>query len=261
MGEFFPLTMDTERRTHIRHALQTAYAQEGLWGESQPPHLLPEGVERGDETHLVFLTLVYTMSGGRDPIPLWTAARQALPQFPHLFDPQHLARANPRTLQEPLRQTGLTAKASEATVWHKIGKALVMRGRGSVSAILAQAEYDALAVWEMLQQSKTTFPVLSGEQTAPRWLAGLVAHGGQSLANLGKLALPASAAGQGALANLGIEGELVSAVMWDAVHALGRLGCRQQQGTNGCPLAPECPIASFCRWGNLASRHGRAGEL
>jgi hypothetical protein len=252
MGALSPPTMTINQRAHIRHALQTAYEQEGLWGERPAPHALPEGVERGDETHLVFLTLVYTMSGGRDPIPLWTAARQALPQFPHLFDPQHLARANPRTLQEPLRQTGLTAKASEATVWHKIGKALVMRGRGSVSAILAEAGHDALAVWDMLQRSKTTFPVLSGEQTAPRWLAGLVAHGGQPLANLDKLALPASAAGQMALANLGWKGELVSAVVWDAVQALGRTGCHHRPAEARCPVAAQCPVAQFCRWGSLA---------
>lgn len=233
----------------IGQALYNAYTQKGLWGETNPAHPLPGGVYRGDDAHLTYLTLVYAVSGGRDPVPLWAAARTTFDQYPQLFDTTRLAYANPRTLYPVLRGNGIIRRQSEATVWQKTGQALMMRGRGQLSAILAECNYDALELWEMLQQSKTTFPVLSGPQTGPRWLAGLAAEGAQPLANIKQLTLDVSAAGGEAMVNLGLAGTQVSATMWNALHALGSKGCRQRKApASDCPTAETCPVEQWCQW-------------
>lgn len=48
------------------------------------------------------------------------------------------------------------------------GQAQVMRTKGSVSRLPADHEYESGQLLAMLSRSKTTFPVLSRPQTAPR---------------------------------------------------------------------------------------------
>ena len=173
----------------IQEALLPIFQEEGLWGEGEAADPLPTKLTRGSDEHLTFLTLVYTISGGRKPEQLSTAARKTWDEDPGLFDPRGLAFAKPRDLEPRLKSQGLTRKTkSEATVWQRIGKALFMRAGGSVLRLLADNAHDAQRLLAMLEQSKTTFPVLSGPQTAPRWIYGLARFGERSIANLDTLA-------------------------------------------------------------------------
>ncbi len=243
--------MTNERVTAVRQTLLAAYRETGLWGVTQPDWPLPEMLKRGEDTHLAWLTLVYTVSGGRDPAQLWPAARAAYAARPDLFDPQTLAYTRPNTLIEPLRAYRLTQKAkSEATIWQRIGQALVMRAAGSVSQLLAEYDFSAPALWQMLQSNKTTFPVLSGPQTGPRWLHGLASAGGQPLAGADRLPVPLSPAGEKAMAALEISGTQVSAEIFAPLDLLGRRGCAQRKPRQtSCPAAGECPVAGFCGYG------------
>ena len=151
--------MSNERLHELRKTLLTAYKTGELWGDARPQAILPEGLTRGDEQHLIFLTLVYAISGGRDSAKLWSAARQAFAVEPSLFDPKTLAYAQPQAFVEPLQRHKLSKKRKvDGVTWHKIGKAIMMRGQGSVKNILAQHNYDAQALLTMLTESKTTFP-------------------------------------------------------------------------------------------------------
>ena len=247
--------MTNERVTAVRQTLLAAYRETGLWGVTQPDWPLPETLKRGEDAHLAWLTLVYTVSGGRDPAQLWPAARTAYVARPDLFDPQVLAYARPDTLIEPLRAYRLAQKVkSEATVWQRIGQALVMRAAGSVSQLLAGYDFSAPALWQMLQSNKVTFPVLSGPQTGPRWLYGLAATGGQPLTGAARLPVPPSPPGKKALAALQISGKQVSAEIFAPLDLLGRRGCAQRKpGQTSCPAAGACPVAGFCRYGRSSS--------
>lgn len=243
--------MKNERITAVRQRLLTAYRESGLWGVTQPDWPLPDTFQRGEDAHLAWLTLVYTISGGRNPAQLWPAARTAYAARPDLFDPQVLAYARPDTLAAPLREYRLTQKAkSQATVWQRIGQALVMRAAGSVSQLLADYDFSAPKLWQMLQSNKTTFPVLSGPQTGPRWLYGLALAGGQPLAGADRLPVPPSPAGQTAMAALEISGRQVSAEIFAPLDLLGRRGCGQRKPQQErCPAAEGCPVAGFCVYG------------
>jgi hypothetical protein len=242
-----------EQLAAIREILVGAYSEVDLFGESNPAWLAPDGIGRGEDVHLAFLTLVYTISGGREPVSLWEAARNTYTADPSLFDPQRLAYIKPTELRDPLRQYGLSRKAaSEATVWQRIGQALVMRAGGSVKKLLADNGHDVQTLLSMLGRSKTTFPVLSGKQTAPRWLYGLATEGQQPLVGTRKLAVPVSPAASLALEGLEIKVESVSAAVFGPLDALGRLGCRQRpSGSGQCPVASQCPVAQFCQFGRL----------
>lgn len=239
----------TERRAAIRTTLLAAYDSGNLWGETDPARLLPEGMVRGDDRHLVFLTLVYGISGGRDPVPLWQAARQTAVTDPELFDPQFLAYTKPAALSDRLQQPGIARKKSEVTVWQRLGQALVMRAGGSVKQLLADHAFAAQKLLAMLQENKTTFPVLSGPQTAPRWLYGLTQTGAQPITGATRLPVPVSPAVSRALDALLIEADEVSAEIFPALDALGRLGCRQRRPSQAkCPVAAACPVAAYCQY-------------
>lgn len=242
--------MNTERLAAIHAALQAAYTDPGLWGESRPDWPLPPGMARGDVAHLAYLTLVYTLSGGRDPQQLWGAARQTYAADPQLFDPQFLAYSHPAQLIPRLHAYQLTQKPkSEATSWQRIGQALVMRAEGSVSQLLAVHHYDAAELLHLLTGSKTTFPLLSGPQTAPRWLYGLSVAGAQPLVGAAHLPVPPSPAITRAVAALSIPAGKIAVELFAPLNALGHRGCSQCSSQQAiCPMAAICPVARFCRY-------------
>ncbi len=243
--------MNRKQKEALRTRLLDAYTKDGLWGVTNPAWALPDGVVRGSDEHLAFLTLVYTISGGREPQQLWTAARQTFAEDAQLFDLQFLAYAQPKTLISRLNVHGLSKKrTSEATVWQRIGQALVMRAGGSVQKLLAEYDDDAQKLLAMLTANKATFPILSGAQTAPRWLAGLTAVAQHPLRHIEKLPVPLSPHAKRALTNLAIDTDKISALAFDAVDALGRYGCQQRKTTDViCSVADECPLARFCLYG------------
>lgn len=243
--------MSTERTAVISDRLRDAYRTTGLWGESEAPRPLPEGVERGSDAHLAYLTLVYTISGGREPVQLWEAARTAYAARPDLFDPQFLAYIKPQEIEQSLHELMLTRKRkSEATVWQRIGQALIMRAGGSVGQLLANHAYQAATLRRMLADNKATFPVLSGPQTAPRWLYGLANAGQQPLEGAGQLPVPVSPDVARAMEALQVTGQHVSAEIFDALSALGRRGCKQRPpGEPLCPVRRPCPVSEFCQYG------------
>ncbi len=236
----------------IRETLINTYAQTGIWGEMQPAWSLPEGVARGSDVHLAYLTFVFTISGGREPISLWQSAQTTFRATPTLFDPRIVAHQQPAALIKPLRAHGLLRKAkSNATVWQRIGQALVMRANGSVQKLLADNHYDALMLLTMLNRNKTTFPILSGKQTAPRWLYGLAHEGQQPLSHAASLPVPVSPKATLALEGLEIQTSQVSAAVFTPLDALGRQGCHQRQPSQKqCPVAQQCPVARYCRFGH-----------
>jgi len=239
-----------ERRAAIRTTLLAAYDSGELWGETDPAWPLPQGMVRGEDRHLACLTLVYGISGGRAPVPLWQAARQTAVTDPELFEPQFLAYTKPAAISDRLRQPGIARKKSDVTVWQRLGQALVMRAGGSVKQLLADHAFDAPKLLAMLQASKTTFPVLSGPQTAPRWLYGLTQAGGRPIEGAERLPVPVSPAASRALDALMIEADEVSAEIFPALDALGRLGCRQRRPSQAkCPVAAVCPVAAYCQYG------------
>lgn len=246
--------MSDERLQAIRTTLLATYEAGLLWDNQRPQFLLPEGVGRGSEAHLIFLTLVYAISGGREPEQLWAAARAAYAAEPSLFTPHTLAYAQPQAFVEPLKQYSVVQKGkTEGVAWHKIGKALVMRGQGSVRPILEKYEFEARALLEMLQENKTTFPLLSGEQSGPRWLWGLATAGEQPLQDAARLPVPPSAAVARALEALQLEFAVVSAEIWEAADTLGRRGCVQRKPSQRvCPVAKACPVVAFCRYRPLS---------
>jgi hypothetical protein len=244
------MSKSSEELAEIRLKLMAAEQVAGLWETAVPSQELPAGMSRGDDTHLAFLTLVYAISGGREPIRLWQDARQLVQDAPDLFDPTYLAYMKPLEIEPPLLHGGMIRKKSEVTVWQRTGLALMMRGKGSVQTILAAHDYAAEKLLAMLQGSKSTFPVLSGAQTAPRWLWGLARDGGQPLQGAAKLPTPVSPAIRRALAALQIETERVSAEIFDFLDVLGRAGCKQQQGKLRCPVATLCPVAAHCQFGS-----------
>lgn len=236
----------------LRPTLLSAYENEGLWGEHDYSLDLPVGLERGADQYLAYLTLVYTISGGRDPETLWKAASEAFEAGPQLFDPQFLAYTKPKDIEDRLHNQKLShKKKADATVWQRTGQALVMRAKGSVNQFLKDHDYDARRLIKTLKENKATFLVLSGDQTAPRWLYGLAKAGSKDIKGAANLPVPASPAAQRALEALQTERDMVPAELFSALDALGRRGCAQRpEGSPSCPVAKECPVASHCRYGS-----------
>lgn len=244
------MTIASKLPQAARSKLLSAYEGDGLWGEVDFSRELPKDIDLGSDTHLAYLTQVYATSGGRDPELLWASARQTFVADPELFDPKFLAYIKPKEIVDRLNLYQLSHKRkADAAVWQRIGQALVMRAIGSVQQLLAAHNFDAISLMKMLKQSKATFLVLSGPQTGPRWLYGLAKAGGQPIKGADQLPIPNSPAISRALDALSIERKRVPAEVFSPLDALGRRGCANRPaGEILCPVAAECPVASYCRY-------------
>ncbi|RMG98329.1 MAG: hypothetical protein D6706_07300 [Chloroflexi bacterium] len=238
----------------MRRLLLAAYAEGGMWGIGAPERPLPDGLARGSETHLAFLTLVFAISGGRNPVQLWAAARDTFQADPELFNPTFLAYATPKMLISRLTAYSLIRKPhSESVVWQRIGQALVMRAGGLVRQLVEAQGREGNRLLAYLQQNKTTFPVLSGRQTAPRWIYGLAFAGDVEITGADGLPVPVSPAVRQAMRNLDVAGDRVTTAVFGPLDLLGRYGCRKRaQSATLCPVADSCPVARFCRYGYQA---------
>ncbi|GAB4273752.1 MAG: hypothetical protein Kow0080_21550 [Candidatus Promineifilaceae bacterium] len=244
--------MSIERLQEIRWLLLAAYAEGEMWGVGAPERPLPAELVRGSEIHLAFLTLVFAVSGGRDPVQLWAAARDTFQADPELFNPTLLAYTSPETVTSRLRAYGLIRKPrSESVVWQRIGQALVMRAGGSVRQLVEAQDREGNRLLAYLQQNKTTFPVLSGRQTASRWIYGLAFAGDVAITGADSLPVPVSPAVRQAMRNLDVAGDRVTTAVFGPLDLLGRHGCRKRaRSATICPVADNCPVTRFCRYGN-----------
>lgn len=234
----------------IRQLLLPPFAAGTLFDSSESASTVPTTLgERGSDAHLAYLTLGYTISSGRSDSGYWQTLANAAEVDAELFDPRFLAYVNPKKIQPRLRATRITSKPSLATVWQRIGQALVMRAKGSVQTLLTDHDYDAIKLMAMLADSKTTFPMLSGEQTAPRWLAGLAREGAQPLSGVQMLQIAAVRTAMLAMDGLQMTGETLPADLFDPLTQLGAVGCKQHvDSVARCPVAADCPIAQLCRF-------------
>ncbi|MDH5507659.1 MAG: hypothetical protein OEZ02_10595 [Anaerolineae bacterium] len=239
-----------EKIAQIRQIISPAYVGSGIFGLRDPARPLPPGLQRGEDSHLAYLTLVYAISWGREPQQLWQSAAQTHASDPEIFNLKFLAYANPKDLITRLSTFKLIKKIkTDATVWQRTGQAVVMRASGSLSTLLVDHNYDAAALQTMLQKNKATFPVLSGKQTAPRWLHGLATAGAQPIIGSANMPVPPSPAAQKAMQSLHLNGSTLPADLFAPLDQLGAIGCKpNQRGTSTCKAHLQCPVSIHCQF-------------
>lgn len=154
----------------------------GLCGEHEAAQIAGEV---GDlERRLHALTLGAVM----DVFPVaerWTAL--AALEEDWLLDSSQAAYKKSQEVGAAMQAGGVGGPKHNARVWWQVCRGLQGRFKGSVRGLIRENGDDALAIQSYLNESKTTFPVLSGPVISARWLDLVHRIGEVRLKNWGEL--------------------------------------------------------------------------
>lgn len=269
------LTRDIDQARRIGTLLYNTYQDRGVLDAPPPPERpQPDGLTRGSEDHLHWLTLTMALSHHRSAAELWDAARATYedPDTRYLFAPHAVAQLRPEKLSHDLARHDLARNPEkDAATWRRICTTLVADFDGSMATLLERAGYDAPAIVATIRSSKHDIPYLGGAKTGSLWLHLLEdAWYGHPIDGLQEMPIYTNrdvvagtiAAGviRGPFSGPYRELEQAVAEVWTAacagtdhypmqfyraLAALGHDGCRQV-AEFPCERRTDCPIMIFC---------------
>jgi hypothetical protein len=139
------------------------------------------------ETRLHMLTLAAALNAFSAPNKIATMA--AHPDD-WLLNSSEVAYKRSQEVGAALVQLRLGGAKQDGRVWWQICRGIQGRFKGSITALLDANGYDTNKLQAYLQESKTTFPVLSGPVISVRWLDLVSRWGDKPLAGWEELQIP-----------------------------------------------------------------------
>lgn len=136
-----------------------------------PEYTLPEGMEKGSDEHLLFITLTVSIDYMRDAEKLWDQSRKAWLNQEHrwIFQPKNVAKFGLEYLIDFFKKIKDRRPTKDGKIWLIICEKL-LEFDGSVLKLLEKLEFDALLIDEYLNKNKKNFPYLNGYKIKPLWL-------------------------------------------------------------------------------------------
>lgn len=168
--------------------------KKGVFKEFQfpPEYLLPNGMKKGSEEHLLFLTLTVSLDYMRDAEKLWKQSRDAWldPKKRWIFNPEELIQNGLKELIVLFKEINdqRPNKDSEK-IWFPLCKTL-LKFDGNVHQLLDYFKFDAIDISDYLHKHKQDFPYLSGYKIKPLWLRMLNDTAGIKLKRIEEIPIP-----------------------------------------------------------------------
>ncbi|MEN8240297.1 MAG: hypothetical protein ABFS17_00100 [Chloroflexota bacterium] len=137
-----------------------------------------------------------------------------------------------------INQLGIGGPKHNARVWWQVCRGIQGRFKGSITALIEENQFDANKIYEYLQSSKTTFPVLSGPVVSIRWIDMVSRSSQNPLKNWESLRMPQPGSLVQAAKDLGIYAKelhpaVVSALeLWNEHCQAGKFSTCEW---DGCP--------------------------
>ncbi len=155
-----------------------------------------------------------------------------------LFDPTQAAYQSSAQILTSMQQLHIAGPKHIARVWWQVCRGVQGRFKGSWRGLLKANDDNARTLLNYLQQSQTTFPVLSGPVISARWLDLVHRAGGVPLAGWDALSVPLPPHQEEAARKFGIAEDMVHPVVSSALEVWS--GACQGSPAGSCGLA-ECP--------------------
>lgn len=156
-------------------------------GEREPARIA-SGVEQLEvRLHLLTLGVILDVFPNADRWSKLAAMSQNW-----LFDSSAVAYKKSPEVLATMQKGGIGSPKHNARVWWQVCRGIQGRFKGSLRDFLRASDDDAPAIQEYLNQSKATFPVLSGPVISARWLDLIHRIGGIPLTHWDRLKVPLS---------------------------------------------------------------------
>ena len=259
---------------------------EGIFGRNiMPEDLLPRGIKKGSDEHLMFITLAVSIDYQRNADQLWEAGRKTFEdeQTRWLFSPEEVVKKTHSQIRNAMERhrifkvgTNPRTKLGDVEVWSKVSKSFFEVYDSNSLNLIKECEYDALEIFNKKFDSrfKKSFPYFSGDKIFPLWIRMLHDNLGIELKNIDKIPIPVDIHIARATFTTGcLTGEYEGTIpkvfsqiddAWknaielinhpklkyrlqldESLWHLSKYGCRFRMGNN-CPKKSKCPVSNFC---------------
>ena len=137
-----------------------------------------------DDVVRLFLTFVSAMDRARDSTGLWRAGMALFGSHPRVFDPGQVVETSFSTLQDLLKEFGVSQRHGHDTrAWRCIATSLVAGDGSHMHRVIHHGIGDAL---ELLKEVDS-LPMLRGGKVGPMWIRILAEPGGAKITRLEKI--------------------------------------------------------------------------
>jgi len=138
---------------------------DGLCGKQDAANDLGKIVGLEPRLHLITLGCIL------DATPRQERWKELLPLEDHwLADSSQVAYKRSQEVEQAFRENRVRAPKHTARVWWQICRGVQGRYKGSLRGLLDANQKNALRIQQYLEESTTSFPVLSAPITSARWL-------------------------------------------------------------------------------------------
>ncbi len=208
------LITDTKRGILTLKRLIKAYNDKKFFNlKKLPEEILPEGVEKGTNTHLLFLTLVSSIGYLRKEELLWTAARETYEEddLRYLFFPDQILNHPLEKIERDLKEYSLllslksikndkikfksvdrrTIKENDLAIWLNMSN-LLKTHNSDVVKLLKAYDMDALKLIDVFTQPplEECFPNYQRKEKIIIWLLRLKEDENLPIINFDKIPMP-----------------------------------------------------------------------
>ncbi len=272
------LEIDYNRAVEIGETVYSSYhSQEGLVGwKGLQGEVLPAGLEKGTDVHLLFLTMtLLTLDCRRDSWEQWMASKKTFedPETNYIFNPRQLMDKNIKVVSKHLEKHDFSRRSlRDAKYLKQIAISCHRFFDSCLHSLLDECDYHGQKILNLLRSNRYRrgFPSLKSRKLAPLWLLTLYQQGGVPIEGLEEFPLgvdinivratlnsgAVSGSFEGKLHELKeLVGELWSNVcnnsdyillqLNEPLWHLGRYGCRCRD-SNCCTKEEECPLEESC---------------
>ncbi len=274
---------DIEKCRKVAEILYNQFykSKEGLFGHREMPEdLLPQGVERGSYSHIMFITLTVAIDYQRDAVQLWNASRRTFEDksTQWIYFPNQLVERSDSELLGAMQKYSLVKKVLKDAlkIWKPVSMSFHKLFNSDPRNLFKEMDYDAFRLYTIMNTKyKRYFPYLSGKKILPLWLRLLHDVVGIELKNLDKIPIPVDIHIARATFCLGClkgtyKGPFQDAIaeingVWEEacenfpltrlqldgpLWNLSKYGCSHR--TNQfCPKSSRCPVSQFCIPGKI----------
>jgi hypothetical protein len=174
----------------------------GIFGRTEMPEdAPPQGVGRGTQEHLLFITLTVTIDYQRDAPQLWELSREVYqnPATRYLYEPAKLFERGLSQAKHDMNLTGLSRKAQkDPYLWYTVATTFLKKYGGYPRRFLEDCQYHAPTILERLQNDThelqslrvPDFPYLRGPKIGRLWVRMLRDNIGIEMTGLDEVPIP-----------------------------------------------------------------------
>lgn len=197
------IEINSEKGRKLAEILHNSFSTVGIFGRTEMPEdVIPKGIQRGSQDHLLFITFSVSIDYTREAPQLWESAKNTYedPETRYLFNPESVYETSFNKIRLDMQKHKLSKKYNkDAQIWRTIALTFYKKWDNDPLNFIEDCDYDSLTILRRLRydtheyngKSFNDFRNLRGDKIGPLWVRMLRDNVGiNKLKRLDKVPIP-----------------------------------------------------------------------